>query len=78
MTRFFVIFNAVINFTYYIIMVTKLLVFILIMCILNIFKEAIRFGVCFYRNEQYESDLKRTALTWASISYILTILICGI
>ena len=51
---------------------TKIFFFILIMSILN------RFGLCFAKNEKYESDIRRTLFTWASISYILTIIFCGI
>mgnify|MGYP006916024475 CR=1 FL=1 len=59
-------------------MVTKILFFVLIMCILNLIKEGFRFGICFSKNEKYESDIKRTLFTWASISYILTIIFCGL
>lgn len=57
---------------------TKIFVFILIMSILNLLRECFRFGLCFAKNEKYESDIRRTLFTWASISYILTIIFCGI
>ena len=59
-------------------MFTKILVFVLIMCILNLLREGFRFVVCFYNNRKYESDIKRTLFTWASLSYVLTIIICGL
>lgn len=58
-------------------MITKILVFILIVCILNVVKESFRFGVSFYKNEEYKSSEIRTLFTWMSISYILTIIFCG-
>ena len=57
---------------------TKVLVFILIMCILNLCREVFRFGYCFAANEKYESNIVRTLFSWASISYILTIIFCGL
>ena len=59
-------------------MVTKLLVFVLFMCILNVLKEGFRLWMCFSRDEKYDSDVKRTIFTLASISYILTIIFCGL
>lgn len=56
---------------------TKILIFILIMCILNLLREVFRFGFCFAKNEKYESGTVRTLFTWASISYIMTIIFCG-
>lgn len=58
-------------------MITKIIVFILIVCILNVLKEGFRLGVSFYKNEEYKSSETRTLLTWMSISYILTIIFCG-
>lgn len=59
-------------------MLAKITVFILIICILNLIKETIRFCVSFARNEKYESSDLRTMCTWASIAYTLTIIIYGI
>jgi ABC-type sulfate transport system permease component len=54
-----------------------ILCFILIMSVLNLIKEGWRFANS-YRNEQkYLSSNKRTALTFASIASIITILIFG-
>lgn len=54
-----------------------ILCFILVMSVLNLIKEGWRFANS-YRNEQkYVSSNKRTALTFASIASIITILIFG-
>ena len=58
--------------------VTKILIFILFMCILNLSREIGRFIFCFVKNSKYESGVIRTLFVWASISYILTIIFCGL
>ena len=59
-------------------MLTKLLLFILILSILKVAKEVIRVVTAFYKNDKYESSFFNTTLTWSSISYIITIILCGL
>lgn len=57
---------------------TKILVFILVMCILNVIKEGFRFYAAFNsENGHYDSSVTRTVLLFSSISYIVTIIFCG-
>ena len=57
---------------------TKITLFVLFMCILNLIKEG--FSVySAYRNERkYESSPIRNVLTMASLSFIITIIVCGL
>ncbi len=57
--------------------VTKILIFILMMAILNVLKEAFRFYVAFSSQQKYESSVLRSVITMLSIAYILTIIFCG-
>lgn len=57
---------------------SMILCFILIMAVLNLLKEGYRFYTAYSNNEQYESDTKRTVLTFATVSYIITIIIFGL
>lgn len=59
-------------------MITKICIFILVMAILNLIREGFRFGTSFYMSEPYETSITRTLFTWASISYIVTLIITGI
>lgn len=57
---------------------TKIMVFVLIMCIINVIKEAIRFVVAYRTEKPYETTKLNSVFTIASLSYILTLIICGI
>lgn len=62
-----------------IIFVTKIMVFLLIMAICILLREAIKITECFIKTEHYEmKDNKRKWLVCASISYVIMTLICGI
>ena len=57
---------------------SMILCFILIMAILNLIKEAYRFYMALVNEEKYESGITRTLFTFASISYIITIIFFGL
>lgn len=53
----------------------SVLIFVLCFAILNIIREAYTFYQCYRRVERYEiSDIRMFGL-WASISYIITIIL---
>lgn len=57
---------------------TKILVFVLIMCILNVIKEVISFYMAYRTERPFGASALRKAGIMFSLSYILTIIICGI
>ena len=60
------------------IFLTKLMVFILIIAILVILREAVTLIKCYIKLEKYEINEKRTWLVWSAMSYIIMTIICGI
>lgn len=60
------------------ILLTKLMVFILMMSIMIVQREIVTLVKCYVKLEKYEIDEKRTWLVWSSLSYIITLTICGI
>jgi len=58
--------------------VSKILIFIICFCTLNIIRECYTFYQCYSRMEKYEISDKRMFGLWASISFILTIIFTGI
>lgn len=63
---------------YVIMIISKLVVFLLVMAILNIVRESFYIVKCFRVLKEYKIGAWRTFLVWASISYIITVLIFGI
>jgi len=59
-------------------MLTKIIVFLLVMAILNVIRVGINLSICFMNNMKYESKWYNTVLFFSSVSYILTIIFCGI
>ena len=57
---------------------SMILCFILVMAILNLFKEGYRFYIALRKEDKYESDNVRTILTFSSIAYIITIIFFGL
>lgn len=57
---------------------SMVLCFILIMAILNLIKEGYRFYTALRNEEKYDSGLTRTLFTFASISYIITVIFFGL
>lgn len=57
---------------------SMILCFVLVMAILNVLKEGYRLYMALKNEEKYESDTKRTVLTFASLSYIITIIFFGL
>ena len=57
---------------------TKILVFLFIMSILNLLREALYIVKCFRTLCEYKIGNWRTFLLWGSVSYIITILILGL
>lgn len=60
------------------IFLTKLMVFILVIAILVILREAVTLIKCYIKLEKYEINEKRTWLVWSAMSYIIMTIICGI
>lgn len=59
-------------------MITKLVVFVLMMAIVFVIMEAGRFVVAYKAASNFETTPKRTTLTIIAIAYILTIIFTGI
>lgn len=57
---------------------SMILCFILVMAILNLFKEGFRFYSALKNETKYESNNVRTILTFSSIAYIITIIFFGL
>lgn len=55
-----------------------ILCFILVLAILNLIKEGYRFYQAMSKEEKYESSDLRTAGTFVSIAYIITIIFFGL
>lgn len=60
------------------IFLTKLMVFILIIAILVMLREAVTLVKCYAKLEKYEINEKRIWLVWSAMSYIIMTIICGI
>lgn len=59
-------------------MLSFILIFILVMASLNLINEIKEIVICFIRERKYELSILRRLFSWASIAYILTIIIVGI
>lgn len=59
-------------------MLSFILIFILVMASLNLINEIKEIVICFIRERKYELPILRRLFSWASIAYILTIIIVGI
>jgi len=59
-------------------MVKFILIFILVMASLDITNELKEIVICFIKERKYELSITRRLFSWASIAYILTIIIVGI
>lgn len=57
---------------------TKITLFILVMCILNIIKEGLSVYSAYRNERKYESTTLRSILTMASLSFIITVIIFGL
>lgn len=57
---------------------SMILCFVLVLAILNIMKEGYRLYSALHNEEKYESSDLRTAGTFVSIAYIITIIFFGI
>lgn len=58
---------------------TKFFVFLLIMSICVVFREMFNLIECFIKTEHYEIGSKTILIMlWISISYIITMIICGL
>lgn len=57
---------------------SMILCFILVLAILNLFKEGYRFYIALRKEDKYESDNVRTILTFSSIAYVITIIFFGL
>ncbi len=55
-----------------------ILCFVLVLAILNLIKEGYRFYQAMSKEEKYESSDLRTAGTFVSIAYIITIIFFGL
>lgn len=58
--------------------ISMILCFILVLAILNLLKEGYRFYQAMSKEEKYESSDLRTAGTFVSIAYIITIIFFGL
>lgn len=47
------------------------------MCILNVIKECISFAIAYKQEKKYETSTLNNIMTMVSLSYIITIIICG-
>lgn len=56
----------------------KIFVFLLVMSVLKLLYDAFKFLRCFFKNERFETDRIDSTTRWASISYIITIIITGL
>ncbi len=59
-------------------MLTKILVFILVMAIIRVVMETARLVYCFVASKRFTNTNTGTALTVSSVAYIITILLCGV
>lgn len=59
-------------------MLSFILIFILVMASLNLVNEIKEIVICFIKERKYELSITRRLFSWASIAYILTIIIVGI
>ena len=59
-------------------LITKLLLFILFLSIIDIIKELFYFCMCFRYGKEYKINNTRTILLWVSTAYILTIIFKGL
>lgn len=59
-------------------LMTKVLLFLTFMSLLNIMNEWFIFYKCFKKLQTFELSNSRKLLLWFSISYILTIIFSGI
>lgn len=60
------------------IIITKIVIFILCFAILNILREIGKFVQCYNKLTEYDITTKRMLWLWASISFIMTIILTGI
>jgi hypothetical protein len=58
--------------------ISRILIFVTCFCVLNIVREVYTFYQCYAKMETYKINNKRMFGLWASISYILTIILTGI
>lgn len=58
--------------------ISRILIFIICFCSLNLLREIYIFYQCYSKMEEYKISDKRRFGLWASISYILTIIFTGI
>jgi hypothetical protein len=58
--------------------ISKIIIFTLCFCSLNLLREIYTFYQCFSKMETYNVSDKRMIGLWASISFILTIIFSGI
>lgn len=59
-------------------MITKIIVFILFMTVMNVIKEGTLFGIALKNEVKFNISNNRLLLLGASIAYILTIIFTGI
>ena len=59
------------------IILTKILIFMVCFCSLNILRECYVFYQCYNKMEKYDISDKRMFGLWASVSFILTIIFTG-
>ena len=59
-------------------MLKFIIVFTLIISIIRVFREAVRFGICLYRVRPFKSDWIENTITALATSFIITTIICGI
>lgn len=59
-------------------MVTKIIIFLLVLSILNIIRELWRFVQCYSSGETYDAGKYGLFLLAASVSYTLTIIFTGV
>lgn len=60
------------------IILTKLMIFLLVISILVVLREVITLVMCYIKLEKYEITDKNTWLVWSAISYIIMSIICGV
>jgi hypothetical protein len=58
-------------------LLTKIIIFAMCFCILNLIREAYTFYQCFSKMEEYKISNGRMLALWVSISFILTIIFTG-
>ena len=59
-------------------MITKIIVFMLCLAIMNLLKEGTLFGIAISRETKFEISNNRLKILGVSIAYILTIIFTGI